>query len=299
MRAVVFPGQGSQYTGMGKSLYDNYSSARNIFSRINELAGFDLANKCFFGPDRELKDTAVQQLAILAVSLGAFSVFKENNIKIDYLAGLSLGEYSCLYPAGVLSLEEVVRLVQERSRAMQEASRQNPSCMFAVIGIEQARLQSGNESFFIANINSPRQIVISLAQEDKCKVKEMLTALGARVVELAVSGGFHSPFMEPARKSLEKVIEKMDFSDAQIPIVSNFTARGHTRAGEIKLNLLNQLTHTVLWLQSVEFMSLRGVSEFLEIGPSKVLRGIIRKINPQLRVVNIEKKDDFEENSID
>ena len=130
MKAIIFPGQGSQYIGMGKSLYDNYSSARDIFSRIDKLVGFDLSKKCFFGPTEELRDTIIQQLAILAVSLAAFSVFKKKHIKIDYLAGLSLGEYSCLYPAGVLALCELVTLVQQRARAMQEAARQNPSCMF-------------------------------------------------------------------------------------------------------------------------------------------------------------------------
>ncbi|MBU0693981.1 MAG: ACP S-malonyltransferase [Candidatus Omnitrophica bacterium] len=294
MKAVIFPGQGSQYVGMGKDIYDNFPQVRSIFSQVEEIAGFELSKKCFFGPEEELKDTSTQQLAILAVSLGCFEIFKQKHIKIDYFAGLSLGEYSCLNPAGVLSLENLVTLVKARGLAMQEASLASSSCMFAVIGLEERVLREGQASgFYIANKNCPGQIVISLSQENRFKIKEALINLGARVVELEVSGGFHSPFMEAAKARLEKAVNDMDFFDANIPIVSNVTARAHQNKEEIKKNLIEQLTSTVLWRDCVEFMAAKGVEAFFEVGPSKVLRGLIRKINPQIEVINIEKKEDL------
>ncbi len=296
MKAIIFPGQGAQYVGMGKSLYDNYPQAKEIFDSIDKILKKDLSKKCFNGSEEELKDTATQQLAILAVSLAAFEVFKSEDIKIDYLSGLSLGEYSCLYAAGALSLEELVILVRERALAMQKAASMNPSTMFAVIGASRQALEErqAKDGFYLANMNSAQQIVISLSLDNKEKVKNSLESSGFRVVELAVSGGFHSPFMEPAREQLKAVIQKMDFADAKVPIVSNFTARAHTDLDEIKNNLLNQLVSPVLWNDCVIFMAKQGVNSFFEVGPSKVLRGLMRKINPELKVTNIEKKEDFD-----
>lgn len=296
MKAVIFPGQGAQYVGMGKSLHDNFSQAKSIFSSIDSVLGFSLSEKCFQGEESELKDTSIQQLAILAVSLAAFEVFKEKSPKIDYLSGLSLGEYSCLYAAEVLSLEDLVVLVRERAQAMQEAAAAVPSAMLAVIGFERDRLEkiAEKEKFYIANINSPQQIVVSLDRSKKEDVLKALEATGARAVELAVSGGFHSPFMLAAKERLAAVVDKMKFSDAKMPIVSNFTASGHTKSGEIKRNLLEQLISPVLWCDCVGFMVNAGVNEFFEVGPSKVLRGLMRKINRQAKVVNIEKKEDIE-----
>ncbi len=300
MRAIIFPGQGAQYTGMGQTLYENFPQAKDIFSSIDKILGFSLSQKCFYAESAELKETSIQQLAILAVSLAAFEVFRQKNLKVNYLSGLSLGEYSCLYAAEVLSLENLVVLVRERAKAMQKAAEANPSTMFAVIGQEERFLReiAEEENFYIANINSPQQIVISLAKDKKDKIRRALEAKGAKVVELEVSGGFHSPFMSLAKEHLTKVAEGMEFSQAKIPIVSNFTASAHTSAEEIKENLLEQLISPVLWKKSMEFMIKAGVSSFFEIGPSKILRGLMRKINREAKVINIEKKEDFKEGGI-
>ena len=296
MKAVIFPGQGAQYAGMGQSLYEDFPQARNIFSSIDRILGFSLSQKCFYAKSDELKETSTQQLAILAVSLAAFEVFREKHLKIDYLSGLSLGEYSCLYAAEVLSLKDLVVLVRERANAMQKAAGANPSTMFAVIGLKEQMIEeiAKEENFYIANINSPQQIVISLAKDRKDKIRKALEAKEARVIELEVNGGFHSPFMNSAKEHLGKVVEGMEFFEAKIPIVSNFTASAHTGANEIKKNLLEQLTSPVLWKDCVEFMVKSGVDSFFEVGPSKVLKGLMRKIDREAKVINIEKKEDLD-----
>ena len=297
MKAIIFPGQGAQYVGMGQTLYENFPQAKDIFSSIDKILGFSLSQKCFYAESAELKETSLQQLAILAVSLAAFEVFRQKKVKIDYLSGLSLGEYSCLYAAEVLSLENLVVLVRERAEAMQKAAKANPSTMFAVVGQEENFLReiAEEESFYIANINSPQQIVISLAKDKKDKIRGALEAKGARVIELEVSGGFHSPFMDLAKAHLIKVVDGMKFSQAKIPIISNFTALAHTNAEEIKKNLLEQLISPVLWKKCAEFMIEAGVNSFFEVGPSKILKGLMRQINRDVEVIKRQKKQDFKE----
>lgn len=312
MKAIIFPGQGAQYIGMGKSLYEGFAEARDLFDKIDSILNYKLSDKCFLGPEEELKDTAVQQLAILSVSLAAFTVLKKYNIKVDFLSGLSLGEYSCLYAAEVLSLEDVISLVKERSLAMKDAANKSPATMLAVIGlkrevlIEEAKRDSfylsedlidkdHEPKFYLSNINSREQMVISLKRDFVSAVKQDLEKLGGKVIELVVSGGFHSPFMQEAKARLATVINKLNFKDAVIPIVSNVTAQAHRSSQEIKENLIEQLTATVLWNDCVEYLAQAGVSELFELGPSKVLKGLIRKINPQLKVINIEKSEDLKE----
>ncbi len=296
MKAIMFPGQGSQYVGMGKSLYDNFSQSKDVFATIDQILGFKLSNKCFEGSCEELRDTATQQLAILAVSIAAYEAFRQKGIDIEYLSGLSLGEYSCLYAAGVLSLKDLVILVRERALAMQRAASANPSTMFVVIGMGQEELQdlAKDNDFYVANINSDKQIVISLKKDKIQAVKELLSPLAQRVVELVVSGGFHCRFMEPAKVHLSAVMGDMEFKKAVIPISSNFTAKVHSEPNQIRNNLLDQLVSPVLWRQCIDNMCKQGIKEFYEIGPSKVLRGLMRKINPAVKVTNLERAEDFD-----
>ena len=296
MDAVIFPGQGAQAVGMGKSLYDGYEKARAVFAAVDEILEFKISDMCFQGPEDELKNTRNQQLAILTVSLAAYEVLKEiKPIDAAYVSGLSLGEYTCLYAAGVLTLSEVVRLVQIRAQAMEDAARSNPSTMLAVIGKKRDELEEQRDlEFYIANMNGPTQIAVSVSQDKKAAVTEGLAATGAKVVELAVSGGFHSPFMNEAKSPLQEIIETLDFKNAHIPIVSNVTARAHTEPAEIKQNLITQLVSPVLWNDCVGFMVSQGVDTCFEVGPGKVLRGLMRKIDSSVKVVNIEKKEDIE-----
>ena len=296
MKAIIFPGQGAQYTGMGKNLFDNFPQAKDVFFRIDDAAGMHIAQKCFSGSEDELKETSLSQVAIFAVSMAAFEVLKTKNINFDYLCGLSLGEYGCLYAAQVLSLEDTALLLKERAAAMNDAAKMNPATMLAVMGIERKTLEEKSKTlgFYLANINSNQQIVISLAKSIKDKVQAELEGAGAKVIELQVSGGFHSPFMQPAKERLVKMINGLDFHDAKIPIVSNFTACAHTKKEEIKTNLAQQLVSPVLWCDCINFMAAKGVRELYEVGPGKVLKGLIRKINPELKVTNIEKKEDLD-----
>ncbi|MBN3040007.1 MAG: ACP S-malonyltransferase [Candidatus Omnitrophica bacterium] len=296
MKALLFPGQGSQYEGMGRSLYENFDSARDVFMQIDEILGYKLSEKCFSSSQEELKDTSLQQLAIMAVSLAAYRASKQKMSDVSFLSGLSLGEYSCLYAGNVISLKDLVILVRERAKAMQEAALQASSTMLAVLGAGQEDLKplAENLGFFLANINSASQVVISLKKESCQAVASKLQEQGYKVIELQVSGGFHSPFMAPAKDHLSRVMSSLSFKKSEFPIVSNYTGRGHTDPEQIKENLLKQLVSPVLWKDCVDYLNSKGVDLFFEVGPSKVLKGLIRKINPKLKVINIEKREDIE-----
>jgi len=294
--AVVFPGQGSQFVGMGKDLYSNFTDAKELFEKADDFLKEDISKICFEGPVEKLRDTLYQQLGVFLVSAVCWEILKKYlSVKPCFFSGLSLGEYTCLYSAGVLSFEDSLFLVKKRAEFMASASLKNPSLMLAVLGLEREDLEEFNkELFYIANLNSPQQVVISLSKERKAEVMKLLEEKGAKkVVELEISGGFHSPFMEPAQQLLREVIDSLEFKPPSVPIVSNIDAQPHREVSKIKANLVAQLTFPVLWKDSVEFMAKEGVELFYEVGPSKVLRGLLRRINPGLKVLNFGCLEDF------
>ncbi len=298
--AYVFPGQGSQSTGMGMDLYDNYPSARAVFDEADASLGFSLSRLCFEGPDEELTKTNNVQPAILVVSIACLKAIEEaamaNFSSPAFVAGHSLGEYTALVAAGALDLSEAVLLVRERGRLMYEAGLRNPGSMLAVIGLDEEtvidiNLHSGTE---ISNINCPGQIVISGATQALAEADKLARARGARVlIPLRVSGAFHSALMEPIIAEFSKIVSNVGFQPPSIPVISNVTARPLTHADSIKEELVKQLRNCIQWQRSVEYMVHSGATIFYEIGPGRVLSGLIRRINSDLQTFNISGVEDI------
>jgi [acyl-carrier-protein] S-malonyltransferase len=292
--AWVFPGQGSQAVGMCRDLYDNVRSARDIFEQADRALGFLLSKLCFEGPEEELRQTVNAQPALVTAAFACLEAARElngDNFALPaYMAGHSLGEYTALAAAGVFDFPTAVRLARERGRLMHEVGQQHAGGMAAIIGLEEGKLaevcrQCGT---VIANINCPGQIVISGATENITKAMELAKAAGAvRAIPLQVSGAFHSPLMEPIIASMSAVINATPFKDPAIPVIANMTAMPLTTAEAVKEELINQLTHPVQWQRSVEYMAAQGVDTFIEIGPGKVLTGLIRRINKDVTTLNI------------
>ena len=289
--AFVFPGQGAQAPGMGQDVFDEYDSAKAIFKAADERLGFAISTLCFEGPEEKLKETAIAQPAIVATSLAYLAAARDMDIlpQPAFVAGHSLGEYTALAAAGVLDVADVVQLAALRGRLMQLASQQAPGAMAAVMGIDEPTLfeVALDSGVYVANYNSPGQVVISGERDKITKAMEALTSRGARVLPLAVSGAFHTPLMAPAAEGLAKVVERLAFKDAQIPIIANTTGEPITAAADIKAELLKQLTTSVYWQKSVEYMARAGVTTFIEIGPGKVLSGLIRRVSRDVKTVNI------------
>ncbi|GAA4233085.1 ACP S-malonyltransferase [Postechiella marina] len=283
MKAYIFPGQGAQFSGMGLDLYENSSLAKDLFDKANDILGFKITDIMFNGSAEDLKETKVTQPAIflhsviLAKTLG-------DSFKPDMVAGHSLGEFSALVANGALSFEDGLKLVSQRALAMQKACELQPSTMAAVLGLEDAIVEKVCETIegvvVAANYNCPGQLVISGEVEAINKACEALKEAGARrALVLPVGGAFHSPLMEPAREKLAAAIENTTFSKPNCPIYQNVTASPITDEAEIKANLISQLTAPVRWTQSVQQMIEDGATLFTEVGPGKVLQGLVKKIN--------------------
>lgn len=285
MKAYVFPGQGSQFSGMGKDLYESSSLAKQLFESANDILGFRITDIMFEGSDEELKQTRVTQPAVFLHSVIS-ALCAEDAPMPDMVAGHSLGEFSALVACGALAFEDGVRLVSARAMAMQKACELEPSTMAAVIGMEDATIEticaevnSEGNTVVAANYNCPGQVVISGSLEGIRIACERLSAAGARrALQLSVGGAFHSPLMEPARVELEAAIQATAFQTPRCPIYQNVNALPHTDPAEIKANLVAQLTSPVRWTQSVLNMVADGAEEFTEWGPGTVLTGLIKKI---------------------
>lgn len=287
-KAYVFPGQGAQYTGMGKDLYDTNPTAREMFDKADTILGFKISEIMFSGTDEELKQTRVTQPAIFLHSVALAATLGEE-FRPDMVAGHSLGELSALTAAGALSFEDGLRLVAARAEAMQKACEVRPSTMAAVIALADEKVEevcAGIDGVVVAaNYNCPGQVVISGEVESVQAACVALKEAGAkRALPLNVSGAFHSPMMEPARAELQAAIEATEFHQPICPVYQNVDAQPHSNPKEIKQNLIAQLTLPVRWTQSVERMVADGATSFEELGPGQVLQGLIKKINKEVEV---------------
>lgn len=283
MKAYVFPGQGAQFVGMGKDLYDNSDKARELFEKANQILGFRITDIMFNGTDEDLRQTKVTQPAVFLTSVIPALINEE--VKPDMVAGHSLGEFSALVVAGALSFEDGLRLVAKRAEAMQKACELNPSTMAAILGLTDEKVEEicasiDNEIVVPANFNCPGQIVISGTNAGIDAACTKMTEAGAkRALKLKVGGAFHSPIMEPARGELAEAINDTTFMTPSCPIYQNVDAKPHTDPIEIKDNLNFQLTAPVRWTQSVINMIADGADSFTEVGPGNVLQGLIKKID--------------------
>ena len=291
--AYVFPGQGSQWAGMGSDLFASLPEARAVFEEADSVLGFPLSKLCFEGPEEVLRQTVNAQPAIMTMSIVHLRTSPQlvDRPQPSFLAGHSLGEYTALVAAGTLPFADALRLARERGRLMQEAGDRTPGGMLAIIGLDEAGVRAvcDDSGMEIANINSPGQIAISGPAAALEKATLLAKEKGAqRVVPLPVSGAFHSRLMQPAADGMARAVANLHFQDASIPIVANTTAQPLTGGDALKAELLQQLLHSVLWQRSVEWMIGQGVAEFVEIGPGQVLTGLIKRISRDVRVLSTE-----------
>lgn len=301
MVALLFPGQGSQYAGMGKDLYEAYPAARAVFDKADSIVGFSLSRLCFEGPLPELTRTQNCQPAVLTASIAAFEALKtvtSHKLQaISYAAGLSLGEYSALIACGVLSFEDGLRLVWKRAMLMEDAAKKHPGKMCAVLGLERSLVQEicRESQAEIANLNCPGQIVITGKAEAVDRAKGLAEEKGAkRVLDLEVSGAFHSGLMREAAEEFRVFLQNTQLGEAAIPLVSNVTSGPLRDPSEIRENMVKQIYSPVCWEDSVRFIIGQGVKTFYEIGPGSVLKGLLRKIDPGAQVINIGKREEID-----
>lgn len=297
--AFLFPGQGAQVAGMGKDVADAFPEAADIFARANDIVGFDLSGICFEGPAEKLNTTTISQPAIFVTSAAILEVLRTSSatstITADVTAGLSLGEYTALYAAGVVSFEDAIALVQKRGQAMQAAADETNGSMVSIIGLDEekvARLCAEareDEILEAVNFNCPGQIVVSGSKSACQRAEQLAEKYGAiKAVALEVAGAFHTEMMSSAADALAEALQKSGISDpCDTKIIANVNARYYQNSGEIKKGLVNQLTNPILWQKCMERLLADGVEKFYEIGPGRVLTGLMKRINRKIKVVNL------------
>jgi [acyl-carrier-protein] S-malonyltransferase len=285
--AFMFPGQGSQYAGMGRTLADGFPAARSIFEEADAALGFPLSQLCFEGPDEELRRTEHTQPAILTVSVAAYSVLKEKGFQPEYVAGHSLGEYSALVAAGALRFADAVRIVRNRGRYMQEAVPAGVGAMAALLKLPEDKLAgilaeaAQGEIVSAANLNSPDQVVIAGHAGAVARAMEMAKAAGARrAVLLPVSAPFHCQLMEPAQRRLTEDLARTEFSDLAVPLVNNWQAREIRTGAEAREGLIEQVPNPVRWIEIIRHLAAQDVTRWIEVGPGTVLAGLLKNIVP-------------------
>jgi [acyl-carrier-protein] S-malonyltransferase len=301
MAAFLFPGQGSQFAGMGKSLADAYPEAARIFEQADDALGFSISRLCFEGPEDQLKLTRNQQPALVTVSVAAFAVLKSKGVSPDYVAGHSLGEYSALVAAGSLDFADAVRLVHKRGRYMQEAVAPGAGAMAALMRLPEGKLDAilaqaaQGEIVTPANLNSPDQIVIAGNTAAVERAVELAKAAGARrAVMLQVSAPFHCPLMKPAQERLKADLDAVEFRDLSVPLINNWQAREVRSGAEAREGLYQQVPNPVRWAEAIRVMAAAGVTRFLEVGAGGVLTGLLRNIDPSLTGSRFGEATDWE-----